>query len=78
MALFQQFCRGYSVFLVEYDGIDGMVGQGPSKQDSIQANRYIAFTNSRYQIDSVVFQLCCQLFCFGNDVRNDREMHNSR
>ena len=64
MELFQQFCRGKcSVILVEYDGIDGMVRQGPSKQNSIPANRYIAFTDSLYQIDSVVFQFCVSV-CF--------------
>ena len=62
--LFQQFCRGNcSVILVEYDGIDARVSQCPSKQDSIPANRYIAFTDSLYQIDSVVLQFCVSV-CF--------------
>ena len=68
--LYQQFCRGKcTVILVEYDGIDGVVSQGPSKQNSISANRYIAFTDSLYLIDSVVFQcfvsVCFVLFYFG-------------
>ena len=52
-----------ALFWSRYDGINGMVSQGPSKQNSIPANRYIAFTDSLYQIDSVVFQ-CCISVCF--------------